>query len=58
MQKLSEHKYTLQSSQSHFAADFLVVYGLKTSGGKAELVAHAFLTVEVKLLTVESSASC
>ena len=38
--------------------DFLAVHGLKTSGGKAELVAHAFLAVEVKLLTVESSASC
>ena len=34
---------------------FLVVRGLKTSGGKAELVADAFSAVELKLLTIESS---
>ena len=35
--------------------DFLAVHGLKTSGGKAELVAHAFLAVELKLPIIESS---
>ena len=35
--------------------DFLAVYGLKTSVGKAELVARAFLAVELKLPIVESS---
>ena len=35
--------------------DFLAVYELKTSGGKAELVAHAFLPVELKLPIIESS---
>ena len=34
---------------------FLVVRGLKTSGGKAELVADAFSAVELKLLVIESS---
>ena len=53
--KINRHKYTFQSSQRHFAVDFLAVYGLKTSGGKAELVAPAFLTVKVKLPTIKSS---
>ena len=35
--------------------DFLAVQGLKTSGIKAELVACAFLAVELKLPTIESS---
>ena len=35
--------------------NFLAVYRLKTSGGKAELVAHAFLAVELKLPIIESS---
>ena len=35
--------------------DFLAVYRLKTSGGKAEHVAHAFLAVELKLPITESS---
>ena len=35
--------------------DFLAVYGLKTSGGKTETVAHAFLAVELKLPIIESS---
>ena len=35
--------------------DFLAVHGLKTSGGKAELVACAFLAVELKLSITESS---
>ena len=35
--------------------DFLAVYRLKTSGGKAERVAHAFLVVELKLPITESS---
>ena len=35
--------------------DFLAVHGLKTSGGKAELVACAFLAVELKLPVIESS---
>ena len=35
--------------------DFLAVHGLKTSGGKAELVACAFLAVELKLPIIESS---
>ena len=34
--------------------DCLAVYGLKTSGGKAELVACAFLAVELKLPIIES----
>ena len=34
--------------------DYLAVYGLKTSGGKAELVACAFLAVELKLPIIES----
>ena len=34
---------------------FLVVSGLKTSGGKAELVAWASLAVEFKLPSIESS---
>ena len=33
----------------HALVNFLAVYRLKTSGGKAELVAHAFLAVELKL---------
>ena len=35
--------------------DFLAVYRLKTSGGKVELAAHAFLAVELKLSIIESS---
>ena len=35
--------------------DFLAVHGLKTSGRKAELVACAFLAVELKLPIIESS---
>ena len=35
--------------------DFHAVYGLKTSRGKAELIAHAFLDVELKLPIIESS---
>ena len=35
--------------------DFLAVRGLKTSGGKAELVPRAFLAVELKLPITESS---
>ena len=35
--------------------DFLAVRGLKTSGGKAELVACAFLAIEFKLPSIESS---
>ena len=35
--------------------DFLAVYGLKTSGAKAELVARVFLAVELKLPIIESS---
>ena len=35
--------------------DFLAVYGLKTSLGKAELVARAFLAVELKWPIIESS---
>ena len=35
--------------------DFLAVYGLKTSGGKAKRVAHVILAVELKLPTIESS---
>ena len=35
--------------------DFLAVYGLKTSVRKAELVARAFLAVELKLPIIESS---
>ena len=35
--------------------DFLAVYRLKTPGGKAERVAHAFLAVELKLPITESS---
>ena len=38
----------------HTLVDFLAVYRLKTSGGKAELVAHAVLAVELKL-PLESS---
>ena len=36
-------------------ADFLAVYGLKTSGGKAELVARVFFAVELKLFIIELS---
>ena len=32
-----------------------LVYGLKISGGKAELFAHAFLAVELKLRIIKSS---
>ena len=39
----------------HTLVDFLAVYGLKTSVGKADLVAHAFLAVELKLAIIESS---
>ena len=35
--------------------DFLALYRLKTSGGKAELAAHAFLAVELQLPIIESS---
>ena len=35
--------------------DFLAVYRLKTSRGNAELVAHAFLAVELKLPIIELS---
>ena len=35
--------------------DFLAVQGLKTSGRRAELVACAFLAVELKLPSIESS---
>ena len=35
--------------------DFLAVRGLKTSGGKAELVACALLAVEFKLPNIEWS---
>ena len=35
--------------------DFLATYGLKTSGGKAELDAPAILAVELKLPIIESS---
>ena len=35
--------------------DFLAVHGLKTSGGKAELVARVFLAVELKSPIIESS---
>ena len=35
--------------------DFLAVYRLKILGGKAELVARAFLVVELKLPIIESS---
>ena len=35
--------------------DFLAVYGLRTSRRKAELIARAFLAVELKLPIIESS---
>ena len=35
--------------------DFLAVYRLKISEGKAELAARAFLVVELKLSIIESS---
>ena len=35
--------------------DFLAVYGLRTSRRKAELIACAFLAVELKLSIIESS---
>ena len=35
--------------------DFLAVYGLRRSGRKAELIAHAFLAVELKLPIIEWS---
>ena len=35
--------------------DFLAVYGLKTSVGKAELVVRGFLAVALKLPIIESS---
>ena len=35
--------------------DFLAVYGLKTSGGKPELVVRAVLPAELKLPIIESS---
>ena len=31
------------------------MYGLRTSGRKAELIAHAFFAVELKLPIIESS---
>ena len=34
--------------------EFLAIYGLKTSGGKAELVARVFLAAELKLPIIES----
>ena len=71
VQKLIGHKYTIfHSLQCHFArflveswkkyfhyalVDFLAVHELKSSGGKAELVACSFLAVELKLPIIESS---
>ena len=37
------------------SVDFLAVYGLRTSRRKAELIALAFLAVELKLPIIESS---
>ena len=39
----------------HTLVDFHAVYELKTSRGKAELIAHAFFDVELKLPIIESS---